>query len=277
MTTTKTWLITGASKGLGLALTKTLLRAGYRVAATSRNQEALIQEIGPSSASFLPLSVDLTNEASVQQGVQQAIDHFKTLDVVVNNAGYGIGGAVEELSMDEIRECFDVNLFGTIHVIRASLPYLRQQRHGHIINIASIAGFAAASGWSVYGATKFAMVGLSEVLAEDVRNLGIKVTVVAPGAFRTQFLTDESIVISENKIDDYADVHASHRRYFAMSGNQAGDPEKAATALITLAESTNPPVRLFLGDDAYARATAKLDVIKTDLENWKALTHSTNF
>jgi NAD(P)-dependent dehydrogenase (short-subunit alcohol dehydrogenase family) len=277
MTTTKTWLITGASKGLGLALAKTLLQAGYCVAATSRNKEALIQEVGPASGSFLPLAVDLTSEASVQQGVQQAIDHFKTLDVIVNNAGYGIGGAVEELSMTEIRECFDVNLFGTIHVIQSVLPHLRRQRSGHIINIASIAGFAAATGWSVYGATKFAMVGLSEVLADDVRNLGIKVTVVAPGAFRTQFLTDESIVVAEKQISDYTDVHASHERYFDMSGTQAGDPEKAATALITLAESKNPPVRLFLGSDAYARATAKLDVIKTDLENWKDLTYSTNF
>lgn len=277
MTTTKTWLITGASKGLGLALAKTLLQAGYRVAATSRNKEALIQEVGPASGSFLPLAVDLTSEASVQQGVQEAIDHFKTLDVIVNNAGYGIGGAVEELSMTEIRECFDVNLFGTIHVIQSVLPHLRRQRSGHIINIASIAGFAAATGWSVYGATKFAMVGLSEVLADDVRNLGIKVTVVAPGAFRTQFLTDESIVVAEKQISDYIDVHASHERYFDMSGTQAGDPEKAATALITLAESKNPPVRLFLGSDAYARATAKLDVIKTDLENWKDLTYSTNF
>lgn len=275
--TTKTWLITGASKGLGLALAKTLLRAGYRVAATSRNKEALVQEVGPASANFLPLTVDLTSAASVQQGVQQAIDHFKTLDVIVNNAGYGIGGAVEELSMAEIRECFDVNLFGTIHVIQSVLPHLRQQRRGHIINIASIAGFAAATGWSVYGATKFAMVGLSEVLADDVRHLGINVTVVAPGAFRTQFLTDESVVVSEKQIDDYTDVHASHERYFAMNGTQVGDPEKAATALITLAESKNPPVRLFLGSDAYARATAKLDVIKTDLENWKDLTYSTNF
>ena len=277
MTKTKTWLITGASKGLGLALAKALLNAGYRVAATSRTKDALIQELGSASASFLPLAVDLTSEASVQEGVREAIDHFQTLDVVVNNAGYGIGGAVEELSMDEIRQCFDVNLFGTIHVIRAVLPQLRRQRSGHIINIASIAGFAAATGWSVYGATKFAMVGLSEVLADDVRSLGIKVTVVAPGAFRTQFLTDESIVVAENSIADYVDVHASHERYFAMSGHQAGDPQKAAAALITLAESNDPPVRLFLGSDAYTRATVKLDVIKTDLENWKTLTHSTNF
>jgi len=171
MTTKKTWLVTGASKGLCLTLIKTLLSAGYRVAATSRNREALIQEVGPASSDFLPLTVDLTSEASVHHGIQQAIDHFKTLDVIVNNAGYGIGGAVEELSMPEIRQCFDVNLFGTIHVIRAVLPQLRKQRNGHIINIASIAGFAAATGWSVYGATKFAMVGLSCITVFSKRSI----------------------------------------------------------------------------------------------------------
>lgn len=278
MNNKKVWFVTGASKGLGLALVKRLLSEGYRVAATSRDRENLAGAVGPvKDQSFLPLRTDLRDEQSVGLAIAETVRVFGRIDVVVNNAGYGIGGAIEEVSKEEIDESFAINVHAVLNVIKKVMPQLRAQRSGHIINVSSIAGFAPATGWSVYAAVKFAVIGLTEVLAQDVASLGIKATVVAPGAFRTSFLTEDSIVIAKKKIDDYADVHASHRKYFSMNGAQAGDPERAAEAFIHLAERANPPVRLFLGPDAYTRASDKLQVIKNDLEAWKELSHSTNF
>ncbi|HEY0244981.1 MAG TPA: SDR family NAD(P)-dependent oxidoreductase [Mucilaginibacter sp.] len=274
----KVWYVTGASKGLGLSLVKKLLAAGYRVAATSRNKAALGLAVGQTdSQQFLALEVDLFNSESIQKSVQQAHDHFGGLDVVVNNAGYGIGGSAEELSIGEIRENFEVNVFATITVVQRVLPYLRAQRSGHIINISSIAGFAPTAGWSLYNAAKFAVTGFSEALASDVSELGIKVTVVMPGAFRTQFLSGESLFVPANQISDYEAVHATYARFKAIDGKQAGDPEKAADIFIALAENPEPPVRLFLGSDAYSRAAAKIAQLASDLERDKALSQSTDF
>lgn len=274
----KIWFVTGASKGLGLALVKRLLKEGYRVAATSRNKEALEAAVGSAPAgAFLPLEVDLTSPAAITAAVDTAYRHFGGLDVLVNNAGYGIGGAIEELSPKEIGDSFNINLFATIYAMQAALPHFRAQRSGHIINIASIAGFSAASGWAAYAAAKFAVVGLTEVTADDVKELGIKATVVAPGAFRTAFLTGESIVYSATKIDDYGSVHASHRKYDAMDGQQQGDPEKAAERFIELAEMEHPPVRFFMGGDAYRRGRSKAEALAGELEAGKALSYSTDF
>ena len=274
----KVWYITGASKGLGLALVKKALSKGYRVAATSRTKSSLAQAVGAyDEQQFLPLEVDLTNEAAIAQSIQQTHQFFGGLDVVVNNAGYGIGGAIEELSSAEIYQPFDVNVFATISVMQAAMPYLRAQRSGHIINISSIAGFAAATGWGAYAATKYAIMGLTEVMAEDVKEFGIKATVVAPGAFRTQFLSDESIAFAQNKIDAYSAIQASHAKYAAMNGTQAGDPDKAADALIALAENHTPPVRLFLGTDAYNRAKAKIELLTQELEANKEASFSTDY
>ncbi|MCP9751219.1 oxidoreductase [Ferruginibacter sp. HRS2-29] len=273
----KVWFVTGASKGLGLTLVKELLDKGYSVAATSRNKARLEKEAGLVSDRFFAIQADLSEEESIRAAVRSSFEHFGQLDVVVNNAGYGIGGAIEELSQEEIMESFNINVFATLHVIKAVMPYLREQRSGHIINISSIAGFAAATGWAIYAAAKFAVVGLSEVLAEDVKEFGIHVTVVEPGAFRTSFLSGESLVLAKQPIGAYNDVRASHARYTGFHGVQAGDPAKAAAAFIQLAETAVPPVRLFLGSDAYQRASQKLELIKTDLENWKMLTLSTDF
>ncbi|WP_158825864.1 oxidoreductase [Mucilaginibacter lacusdianchii] len=274
----KVWYITGASKGLGLALVKKLLQAGYRVAATSRSVETLQDAVGTGKEdSFLPLEVDLADSASITASVQQAVQHFGRIDVVVNNAGFGIGGSVEELSEKEVADSFGVNVFATINVIKSALPYMRKQQSGHIINISSIAGFAAATGWAMYAATKFAVIGLSEVLADDVRELGINVTVVAPGAFRTEFLSEQSLVLSENKIDDYQAIRDSHSRYLNMNGKQAGDPQKAADVFIQLAEMPEPPVRFFMGTDAYNRAVQKIDLLTSELEKWKELSFVTDF
>lgn len=260
----KTWFITGASKGFGLSLVKQLLNAGHRVAATSRSKAELEAAVGITSPKFLPLEVDLVNEDSVGCAIHQTKAAFKRIDVVINNAGYGIGGSIEELTDRETRDNFEVNVFGTLNVIRMVMPYLRYQQSGHIINISSIAGITGNAGWSVYAATKFSVVGLSEVLAQDVEEFGVKVTVVAPGAFRTSFLAPDSLNMAKHPIADYQAVRATHNKYLQMDGKQAGDPEKAAAAIIQITGMENPPLYLLLGEDAYDRAMAKLDKLKKE-------------
>jgi len=271
------WFITGASKGLGLSFVKQLLQAGHMVAATSRNAQDLANSVGTSSSQFLPLRVNLADENSVAQALEQTVKTFGRLDVVVNNAGYGIGGSVEEVTDAEVRQAFDVNVFGTINVIRKALPYLRKQRSGHIINISSIAGITGGTGWSIYTAAKHAIVGLSEVLAADVQELGIKVTVVAPGAFRTSFLTPESLAITDNYIEDYTAVHATHDKFRKMDGQQAGDPEKAVAEMIRITTVPNPPLYFLLGTDAYNRAMNKLEILGKEYKAWEAVSKSTDF
>lgn len=277
MDNNKVWFITGASKGFGLSLVKQLLDAGQLVAATSRNLQELTAAVNTTSNNFLPLQVDLANESSVSLALQHTHEVFGRIDVVINNAGYGIGGAIEELNDAETRLAFDVNVFGTLNVIRAVMPYLRKQRSGHIINISSIAGITANTGWAIYAGSKYAVIGISEVLAADVKEFGIKVTVVAPGAFRTSFLTAGSLSITENKIDDYTEVRAIHNKYLKMDGKQAGDPEKAATAIINVVYEENPPLYLLLGGDAYNRALAKLDTLHNEIRQWQDVTCSTDF
>jgi NAD(P)-dependent dehydrogenase (short-subunit alcohol dehydrogenase family) len=273
----KVWFITGASKGLGLALVKQLLLAGHQVAASSRNVTGLLEAVNFKDQAFLPLSVDLGNDESVAAAIRHTRQTFGRIDVIVNNAGYGIGGSIEELTDRETRDSFDINVFGTINVIRHALPILREQASGHIINISSIAGIAPAVGWSVYGAAKHAVIGLSEVLADEVKEFGIHVTVIAPGAFRTNFLQADSLVLSARKIDAYAGIRASHERYTKMNGNQAGDPEKAAKVMIELVEMSEPPVYLLLGSDAYTRAFSKLDLLASSYKQWENLTKSTDY
>lgn len=277
METQKVWYITGASKGLGLALVKKLLASGYKVAATSRNLQQLVEAVNYNGENFLPLEVDLSNDESVKQSLQQTTDKFKTIDVVLNNAGYGIGGSIEELTDAETRASFDVNVFGTLNVIRNVMPYLRGQNSGHIINISSIAGFAAGTGWSIYAATKFAVVGLSEVLAEDVKEFGVNITVVMPGAFRTEFLTADSLVYAANSTGIYKAISASHERYAGMNGAQAGDPEKAADVFIELSEMEKPPLRLFMGTDAKDRATKKIEILTEEVKDLADLSAATDF
>ncbi|HET9504361.1 MAG TPA: SDR family NAD(P)-dependent oxidoreductase [Hymenobacter sp.] len=277
MSTPKTWFVTGASQGLGLALVQRLLREGHQVAATSRTKETLAQAVGNTSAAFLPLQVDLGSDTSVQAAIAQTVSTFGRLDVVVNNAGYGIGGSIEELSDAETRQAFDVNVFGTLNVCRQALPHLRQQGMGHIINISSIAALAGATGWAVYSATKAAVSAFTEILAQDVAGFGIKATVVEPGGFRTNFLTAESLALPQQPIAAYEDVRASHARYLQLNGNQGGDPEKAAAAIIQLAAEANPPLHLLLGQDAYNRATSKLEALGQNFQAWRELTLSTGF
>jgi len=273
----KVWFVTGASKGLGLSLVNQLLKAGHCVAATSRNVNDLVAAVNSNSEKFLPLAVNLADEVSVEHAINATIAQFGKIDVVINNAGYGIGGSIEELTDAETRDAFDINVFGALNVIRKASPHLRTQRSGNIINIASIAGIVGATGWAVYAAAKAAVIALSEVLAEDLKEFGVKVTVVAPGAFRTSFLTDESLVLAKNPIDAYEEVRAVHARYLKMDGAQAGDPEKAAAAMISLASMPNPPIHLLLGNDALQRATTKTDALIKEYQDWKAITISTDY
>ncbi len=279
MKTQKVWFVTGASKGLGLALVKKLLTEGYKVAATSRSLPALTSAVGPQSEHFLPIEADVVNEQSVADAVERTLAHFKTIDVVVNNAGYGLLGAVEELSDEESRRCFDVNVFGVLNVIRQTMPHFRHQQSGHIFNISSIGGYTAAfPGAAIYCATKFAVAALSEGLAAEANEFNVNVTTVYPGYFRTSFLTQDSLQLPQNPIDDYKAARASlsfHQN--DMNGKQPGDPDKAAEVLIKVLQEENPPLHLFLGEDAYDLAQTKTENMKKDLEQWEAYTRATGF
>lgn len=273
------WFITGASKGLGLVIAKKLLASGYRVAATSRSLGDLTSKLGPASEGFLPLELDLGSEPSARRATDAVRAHFGRLDVIVNNAGYGQMGTVEEVSDEEARRNFDVNVFGVLNVLRAALPTLREQRSGHVFNISSIGGFVGGfSGFGVYCATKFALAGLSESLQADLAPFGVHVTLVYPGYFRTEFLASGSINRPANPIAAYEFARGSEEKHVQeINGNQPGDPEKLADALIRAHELDAPPLHLFLGSDAHAMAEAKQVQLSKDLTTHRALSVSTDF
>lgn len=277
MGTKKVWFITGASKGLGLALVKKLLEKNYHVVATTRNTQSLISEIGEASEKFLPLEVNLSDNNDVQSAIAKSIDYFGQLDVIVNNAGYGLIGTLEELSDKEARANFDINVFGMLNVIRNAMPYLRQQKSGHIFNISSIGGYSGNfPGWGIYCATKFAVAGLTEALAEEIKDFGVKATVVYPGYFRTDFLSKDSVKTPENAIPEYETARNSeHAHLDEINGNQPNDPEKGAEALIAMSEEQNPPVHFLLGSGASEFLDNKIATIKGDAEKWESLTLST--
>ena len=273
------WFITGASKGFGLELVKQLRQQGHRVAATSRNVAELRQAAGPEAADFLPLAVELASEASVGEALAATVAQFGRIDVVANNAGYGQLGSLEELTDAEARANFEVNVFGTLNVVRQALPQLRQQQSGHILNFSSIAGIMGNfPGWGIYCATKFAVEGLSESLAAEVAPFGVKVTLVEPGYFRTNFLESGSLRTAENKLDAYTLVRESEAAHTQqIKGNQPGDPVKAVAAIIAVAAAPNPPLHLLLGQDAYDIANAKMQAMQDDMAQWKHVTVATGF
>lgn len=274
----KVWYVTGASKGLGLSLVKTLLSEGYRVAATSRNAGDLDKEVG-SNANFLSLDVEITDEKSVRESIAKTLKKFGTIDVVVNNAGYGQLGTLEETTDTEARENFDVNVFGTLNVIRSVMSHFRQKKSGHIINISSIAGFLGGfPGWGIYNATKFAVAGLTEALAVEAKSHGVVSTIVYPGYFKTNFLKKGSLRLAKNRIAEYKearDLEVIHETQ--VIGNQPGDPDRAAAAFIALAESQNPPLHLFLGSDSFGMAHGKIEAIQKELAANEALSKSTDY
>ena len=274
----KTWFITGASQGLGLEFITQLLQAGHNVAATSRTLSGLEKAAGV-HPNLLSLEVDLINEDSVAAAINSTLIKFGTIDVVVNNAGYGQLGALEELTDAEARKNFDVNVFGALNVIRAVMPQLRKQGSGHIINIASIAGVTGNfPGWGIYCATKFAMAGFTESLAAEAADFGIKVTLVLPGYFRTNFLEGSSLGLPQNPIEAYTTVRQSQNAHTGdINGNQAGDPVKGVTAVIETVEAGKAPLYLFLGADAVGMAEQKITLLNSEIEANRALSVSTEF
>jgi NAD(P)-dependent dehydrogenase (short-subunit alcohol dehydrogenase family) len=276
----KVWFVTGASKGLGLTLTKKLLATGYKVAATSRTADSLIKAVGAANTdNFLPLEVSLTDETSVQQAITATLAKFGAIDVVVNNAGYGQLGAIEEMSDAEVRKNYDINVFGLLNVIRAVMPHLREQLSGRVYNISSVGGFFGNfPGWSSYISSKFAVAGLTEAFAAEALPFNVYGTVVYPGYFRTEFLSQDSLTVSAKQLDAYKaarDSQAQHQN--EINGNQPGDPEKAADLLIKIANEDHPPLHLFLGADAYSLIDVKVDAVKKDAERLRPLATATNF
>lgn len=275
-TSAKVWLITGASRGFGALIARDALLRGDRVIATARNPQHVIDKLGE-QANLLALKLDVTNEADAVHVAQQAMTRFGRVDVLVNNAGYGLLGAVEEASADEVKKQFDTNVFGLLHVTRAVLPVMRAQGSGHVINISSIGGYASHAAWGVYCATKFAVEGLTEALAAELAPLGVRATVVEPGFFRTDFLNADSVVSTGIRIDGYAGNVGMMRTLMADANHkQPGDPEKLSQAILKLADSSNPPLRLALGSDTVARIQKKNLEVAAELQQWMDVSMSTN-
>ena len=275
--TSKVWFITGASRGFGLELTRAALARGDRVVATARRPETITAALGE-HANLLGVALDVTSEAQAIAAAGAAVARFGRIDVLVNNAGYGLLGAVEEASAQEVEQQFATNVFGVLTVTRAVLPQMRRQRSGRILNISSIGGYAAYPGWGVYGATKFAVEGLTEALHAELAPLGIHATAVEPGYFRTDFLENASLAVSPRILDDYAasagQVREAARR---ISLNQPGDPQRLAQAMLALVESAHPPLRLPLGTDTLQTIRDKHAFVEAETSAWQALAASTDF
>ncbi|MCP6758377.1 MAG: oxidoreductase [Fischerella sp. CENA71] len=274
---TKVWLITGCSTGFGRSLANAVLQHGDRLIATARKPEQLQDLASQYPENVKTIRLDVTNLNEVQAAVNAAIEAFERVDVLVNNAGYGLIGALEEFSEAQIRRNFETNFFGAINTIRAILPVMRQQQSGHIVNMSAIAGFSNELGFSIYGGAKFALEGVSEALRGEVAPLGIKVTIVEPGPFRTDFI-GRSLERVEQSIDAY-NATVGHFLEFLnkISGSQPGDPDKAANVLIQVVESPNPPLRLVLGKYAYSKFRQKIESLTAELDSWEEIAVNTDF
>jgi NAD(P)-dependent dehydrogenase (short-subunit alcohol dehydrogenase family) len=273
----KVWFLTGASRGFGLEITRKILAQGDQVVATARRAGQIRDHFPDAGDALLPVDLDVTNADQAAGAVQAGVDAFGRIDVLINNAGRGLLGAVEEASDAAVRAVYEVNVFGTLTMQRAVLPIMRRQRSGHIINISSVGGLLGSAGWGIYCSTKFAMEGFSEALAQEVAPLGIRVTVVEPGYFRTDFLDASSLDTEETIIADY-DATAGAMRAHAADVNHAqpGDPIKAAAAIVDIASAPEPPVHLLLGTDCVAMTEAKIENLKADLDKWRAVSLSTD-
>jgi NAD(P)-dependent dehydrogenase (short-subunit alcohol dehydrogenase family) len=273
----KVWFITGASTGFGRLLAEEVLKTGGKVVATARKLDRVadLEKQYPQTAKALAL--DVTKETQINSAAEQAIAKFGRVDVLVNNAGYGVAGAIEEVSEAEFMPMFETNVFGLLRVTRAFLPYLRKQRSGHILNLSSIGGVVASPGMGFYNATKFAVEGISESLAAELAPFGIHVTIIEPGPFRTDFL-GRSGVVAKTSIADYDATAGNMRKYFAENdGKQKGDPLRAVQAMIQVVESPNPPLRLLLGVSALQRLRTKLSNWEKEIAAWEQVTVGADF
>lgn len=273
----KTWFITGASRGFGALVAERALQKGDAVVAAARNPQAVADRFGD-HPNLLPVALDVTREDQAAAAAASAVERFGTIDVLLNNAGFGLMGAVEEASAAEVEAVYRTNVFGLLNVTRAVLPQMRKARSGRILNISSIGGYRGAAGFGVYSSTKFAVEGLSEALHAELAPLGIHVTVVEPGYFRTDFLDAASLSVSPAIIADYAETAGKVRTIAAgLNHAQPGDPAKLADVLVRFADAASPPVRLPLGSDTVAAIEAKHAADRAILDGWRRVSLSTDF
>jgi NAD(P)-dependent dehydrogenase (short-subunit alcohol dehydrogenase family) len=272
-----TWFITGASRGFGALMVEKALAKGDRVVATARNPKVVSERFGE-HPDLLAVALDVTDEAQAHQAVEEAIARFGRIDILVNNAGFGLLGAVEEATGAEIEALYRTNVFGLLAVTRAVLPHMRRQRSGHILNFSSVGGYRCGAGFGVYCSTKFAVEGLTEALAEELRPLGIYATAIEPGYFRTDFLDQASLTVSRVEIGDYAETAGAVRiKARDISHNQPGNPDKLADVLISFVDVKEPPVRLPLGSDTVAAIEAKHVSDGELIARWRGVSVSTDF
>jgi NAD(P)-dependent dehydrogenase (short-subunit alcohol dehydrogenase family) len=273
----KTWFITGASRGLGADMARAALRAGDRVVAAGRQRAAVSDRLGPDHDRLLSVELDVNNEAQAQAAVDAGVARFGTIDVLVNNAGYGQLGLFEESSVQDVQAQFGTNLFGVFSVTRAVLPVMRAARRGRIFNVSSLAGMRGTAFGSLYCASKFALEGFSESLAQELAPFGILVTIVEPGPFRTDFLSAESIRFGAHELADYDANRTGLRASFEQrNGRQPGDPVKLADAVVRLAGEPAPPMRFVAGSIAFDSISAKLVDMQTELAHWRPLSVGTD-
>jgi NAD(P)-dependent dehydrogenase (short-subunit alcohol dehydrogenase family) len=270
----KTWLITGAGRGMGVDFAKAALAAGHNVVATGRNPDTVVAALGDSD-DLLVVKLDVTSPDDAEAATTAAVDRFGGIDVLVNNAANNYAGFFEELTPEQMERQLAVNLLGPMNVTRAVLPVMRKQRSGHVVTISSTAGFAGYEGGTAYATSKFAVDGWMESLAPEIAPFGIHTTIVNPGFFRTELLTNESTIYAPESIEDYAERNRARREFFAgMNGNQVGDPAKLAQALLTITELEQPPFRFIAGADAITQAEAKLAERQQQIDAYRDLSTS---
>lgn len=271
------WFVTGCSRGLGLALSQEILARGDRLVATARNVADLEKLSVEDEERLLRLPLDVTDSNTIENAVRAAEKWAGRIDVLVNNAGHGMHGAVEEVSEADARRLFDVNVFGLLATLRAVLPGMRKRRRGHVVNMSSVAGLVGGAGTGLYSATKFAVEGLSEAMSHEVEPLGIGVTVLAPGPFRTDF-NGSSLAVAGGTIPDYEESSTQRTaKLRAGSGHQSGDPAKAAKLIYDAVTSPNPPLHLLLGRQAYQRVEEKMQALRAEADTWRERATSTDF
>jgi NAD(P)-dependent dehydrogenase (short-subunit alcohol dehydrogenase family) len=272
------WFITGASRGFGLEITREALSRGDSVVATARDPRAVLDAIPDADDRLLAVALDVSDPAQISAAVDAAIARFGRIDALINNAGRGLVGSVEETSDAEARAVFDVNVFGLLSITRAVLPHMRAQRSGLVVNLSSVGGFVSWPGWGVYSATKFAVEALSEAMTHELAPLGIRSVAIEPGPFRTNFLDGSSLAIAHTEIDDYASTGGAARTWATDSNyGQQGDPLKAAKVIVDLADRDDLPERIQLGTNAFEDVAAKLARTARDQEQWRAVSLSTDF